>query len=101
MRGLKIWRRLGLFTTLREQTCSLLFEQHQIETFVSQLSDRIPIPMVDMQQASPFRSQPRSRRTISRLLSEQSSKSTSPTSDTPFHILVISANGYHKECFFG
>src|SRR5258708_3968057 len=100
MRGLKIWRRLGLFTTLREQTCSLLYEQHQIETFVSQLSDRTRIQPVPTLQdlhsqylrASGLENIPQ--------LSTPYSKNMSPTSDTPFHILVISANGYHKECFF-
>src|SRR6266576_1825523 len=101
MRGLKIWKRLVLRTTLRGRICSQLFEQHQIAMFASQLSDKIPIHRPNMQQDGHLLFHPHLLQNNFPPPSTSSSKNTSPTSDTLFHVVVISADGQHKECFFG
>src|SRR6266446_6810053 len=97
----RIWKSLVLHTTQRGHNCSQLFERYQIEMFVSQLSDRTHTPIIDFPLERLFRYHRSLAELTSHPLSTPSSKNTSPTSDTRFHILVISADGLHKECFFG
>ena len=97
----RIWKSLVLHTTRRGHYCSQLFERYQIEMFVSRLSDRIPIHRPNIALDGLLKFQPLSNGLISHPLLTPSSESTSPTSDTHFHVLVISADGLHKECFFG
>src|SRR5258708_3206285 len=101
MRGSKILRKLVFPLTLRGSYCSRLFEQYLIETFVSQLSDKTRIPRLDSPQDLPFRYHQTLNPKSSHLLSEPSSESTSPTSDTHFLVTVISVDGLHKVSFFG
>src|SRR5258708_6207376 len=101
MNVLKIWKSLVLHTTHRGHYCSQLFERYQIEMFVSRLSDRTPIHRPNIALDGHLKFQPISNGKISHPLSTPSSESTLPTSDTRFHILVISADAQHKGCFFG
>jgi len=97
----RIWKSLVLHTTRRGHNCSQLFERHQIEMFVSQLSDKTLIPIEGTPLVLPSQYQGISDGKTIHLHSTPSSESTSPTSDTRFHILVISEDGQHKGCFFG
>src|SRR5260370_42652260 len=101
MRGSRILRRLAYRLTRNASYCSRLFEQYQIEMFVSLLSDKTPIHRPNMQQDGHLKFPPISEFLSFLPPSVLSSRSMCPTSDTHFLVTVISVDGQYKASFFG